>query len=119
MHTPNSQGGAWLNCINHDVPIDPACGSGSLLIRVLAEVPNGREISGYVQEKESFTASLAKMNAVLHNRATVKIIVVNIFSEPLFLNDSDNSELERFDYIVANPPFSLKSWSDGGDLLKI
>ena len=53
-----------LNCITFGTAIDPACGSGSLLIRALAEVPF--EISGYGQEKESSTAGLAKMNAVLH-----------------------------------------------------
>lgn len=50
-------------CTDHDATVcDPACGSGSLLIRALAEVPF--EISGYGQEKESSTAGLAKMNAV-------------------------------------------------------
>ena len=90
---------------------DPACGSGSLLIRALAEAPF--EISGYGQEKEGSTAGLAKMNAVLHNKATVRIMTGNTFSDPLFLKKEDSSELERFDYIVANPPFSLKNWSDG------
>jgi len=37
----------------------------------------------------------------------------NTFSDPQFLKADDASELERFDYIVANPPFSLKNWSDG------
>lgn len=99
-------------CTNHDATVcDPACGSGSLLIRALAEVPF--EISGYGQEKESSTAGLAKMNAVLHNKATIKIMAGNTFSDPQFISKDDSSELERFDYIVANPPFSLKNWSDG------
>ena len=99
-------------CTDHDATIcDPACGSGSLLIRALEEAPF--EISGYGQEKESATAGLAKMNAVLHNKATVKIMAGNTFSDPQFTKAEDASELERFDYIVANPPFSLKNWSDG------
>lgn len=98
-------------CIKISRNIDPACGSGSLLIRALAEVPF--EISGYGQEKESSTAGLAKMNAVLHNKATIKIMAGNTFSDPQFIKNEDSSELERFDYIVANPPFSLKNWSDG------
>lgn len=99
-------------CTNHDATVcDPACGSGSLLIRALAEAPF--EISGYGQEKEVATAGLAKMNAVLHNKATVKIMPGNTFSDPQFTKAEDASELERFDYIVANPPFSLKNWSDG------
>ena len=57
------------------------------------------------QEKESSTAGLAKMNAVLHNKATIKIMAGNTFSDPQFIKNEDSSELERFDYIVANPPF--------------
>lgn len=99
-------------CTNHDATVcDPACGSGSLLIRALAEAPF--EISGYGQEKESSTAGLAKMNAVLHNKATINIMAGNTFSDPQFIRKDDSSKLERFDYIVANPPFSLKNWSDG------
>lgn len=99
-------------CADHNATVcDPACGSGSLLIRAVAEAPF--EISGYGQEKEGSTAGLAKMNAVLHNKATIKIMAGNTFSDPQFIKADDPSELERFDYIVANPPFSLKNWSDG------
>ena len=99
-------------CSDHDATVcDPACGSGSLLIRALEEAPF--EISGYGQEKDSSTAGLAKMNAVLHNKATIKIMAGNTFSDPQFKKAEDASELERFDYIVANTPFSLKNWADG------
>lgn len=99
-------------CTDHDATVcDPACGSGSLLIRALAEAPF--EISGYGQEKDGSTAGLAKMNAVLHNKATIRIMAGNTFSDPQFMKSDNPSELERFDYIVANPPFSLKNWSDG------
>lgn len=99
-------------CSDHDATVcDPACGSGSLLIRALEEAPF--EISDYGQEKDSSTAGLAKMNAVLHNKATIKIMAGNTFSDPQFKKAEDASELERFDYIVANPPFSLKNWADG------
>ena len=99
-------------CSDHDATVcDPACGSGSLLIRALEEAPF--EISGYGQEKDSSTAGLAKMNAVLHKKATIKIMAGNTFSDPQFKKAEDASELERFDYIVANPPFSLKNWADG------
>jgi len=91
---------------------DPACGSGSLLIRALNEAPV--RLSGYGQEKDTTTAGLAKMNTVLHNRADAQIVSGNTFSEPKYFEDgSDETVLRRFDYIVANPPFSLKNWSDG------
>ena len=41
------------------------------------------------------------MNAVLHNKATIKIMAGNTFSDPQFIKNEDVSELERFDYIVA------------------
>lgn len=90
---------------------DPACGSGSLLIRALNEAPI--DLSGYGQEKDTTTAGLAIMNVVLHNKvATIK--AGNTFSDPqYFENGSDETVLRRFDYIVANPPFSIKNWTDG------
>lgn len=90
---------------------DPACGSGSLLIRAIAEAPF--EIAGYGQEKDGSTAGLAKMNAVLHDKASIIIKSGNTFSDPQFLKEDDDSELKRFDYVVANPPFSMKNWTAG------
>lgn len=91
---------------------DPACGSGSLLIRAADEAPF--EIAIYGQEKEVTTAGLAKMNLVLHNKATGEIKSGNTFSAPQYFEPgSDNEVLKRFDFVVANPPFSLKNWTDG------
>lgn len=90
---------------------DPACGSGSLLIRAVDVAPF--LILGCGQEKESTTAGLAKMSAVLHRKAEITIKSGNTFSNPQYLDKKDNSVLERFDYIVANPPFSMKNWTDG------
>lgn len=90
---------------------DPACGSGSLLIRAVDAAPF--LILGCGQEKESTTAGLAKMSAVLHRKAEITIKSGNTFSNPQYLDKKDNSVLERFDYIVANPPFSMKNWTDG------
>ncbi len=94
---------------NHDATIyDPACGSGSLLIRAADEAPF--DIAIYGQEKETTTAGLAKMNLVLHNKAAGVIKSGNTFSNPQYL---EKDSLKRFDFIVANPPFSLKNWTDG------
>ena len=99
-------------CIKDYVFIDPACGSGSLLIRAADEAPF--EIAIWGQEKEVTTAGLAKMNLVLHNKAAGEIRAGNTFSAPrYFEEDSDDEVLKRFDFAVANPPFSLKNWTDG------
>lgn len=94
---------------DHNTTIyDPACGSGSLLIRAADEAPF--EIAIYGQEKETTTAGLAKMNLVLHNKASGEIHAGNTFSSPHYF---DGDALKRFDFIVANPPFALKNWMDG------
>ena len=90
---------------------DPACGSGSLLIRAADEAQI--EVAPYGQEKDTTTAGLAKMNLVLHNKATGEIYPGNTFSDPHYVDEKDPSVLKRFDFIVANPPFSLKNWTDG------
>ena len=90
---------------------DPACGSGSLLIRAADEAPI--DVAIYGQEKEITTAGLARMNLVLHNKATGEIYAGNTFSDPHYKDDKDDSVLRRFDFAVANPPFSLKNWMDG------
>lgn len=91
---------------------DPACGSGSLLIRAADEAPF--EIAIYGQEKETTTAGLAKMNLVLHNKAAGEIKAANTFSDPQYFEEKSNNQvLKRFDFAVVNPPFSLKNWKDG------
>ncbi|MDR1971197.1 MAG: type I restriction-modification system subunit M, partial [Treponema sp.] len=92
---------------------DPACGSGSLLIRAAGEAPF--EVAIYGQEKDIATAGLAKMNLVLHNKATGEIAGnYSTFSDPQYFEDDDEkTTLRRFDFIVANPPFSTKNWTDG------
>ncbi|UOF91946.1 type I restriction-modification system subunit M [Fodinisporobacter ferrooxydans] len=92
---------------------DPACGSGSLLIRAADEAPF--EVAIYGQEKDIATAGLAKMNLVLHNKAAGEIAGnYSTFSDPQFFEDDDEkTTLRRFDYVVANPPFSTKNWTDG------
>ncbi|WP_462267733.1 type I restriction-modification system subunit M [Mucilaginibacter sp.] len=87
---------------------DPTCGSGSLLLKVMHEA--GKNIELYGQEKETATANLALMNMILHGAETAKIIADNTLSKPAYLQ---NGELQRFDYIVANPPFSLSNWGNG------
>lgn len=94
---------------------DPAAGSGSLLIRAADEAPvneNGDSIvTIFGQEKDHATAGLAKMNLILHQKGTGEIKGGNTLVDPAFTDDF--GELKKFDFIVMNPPFSDKSWSDG------
>lgn len=84
---------------------DPTCGSGSLLLRALAETPRGVSLRG--QEKDSTTASLAKLNMLLHGIVNAQIKVGDTLNNPQFLSAGT---IETFDVCVANPPFSQKNW---------
>ena len=84
---------------------DPTCGSGSLLLRAICETPDGATIYG--QEKDNATIGLAKMNMILHNEIYADIKQGDTINDPQF---KDGDQLKTFDYVVANPPFSTKSW---------
>ncbi len=88
---------------------DPTCGSGSLLLKAVSEAPRGLTIYG--QEKDVSTVALAKMNMILHNNEIADIRQGDTITSPDFKNQ--NGGLKTFDFAVANPPFSTKSWSNG------
>ena len=87
---------------------DPTCGSGSLLLKVAAEA--GKRITLEGQEKDVTTAGLARMNMILHDFPTANIISADTLHDPKF---KDGEQLRTYEYVVANPPFSDKTWSTG------
>ena len=95
---------------NSETIYDPTCGSGSLLLKAVDETPY--ELSIYGQEMDNTTRALAVMNMWLHGRPDSDVKQGNTLSNPLFL-DEKTGKLKTFDYCVANPPFSNKSWSNG------
>ncbi len=94
---------------------DPTCGSGSLLLKAHDEAKSatGRDLSVYGQENDNATYALARMNLFLHDCPTHEIWKDNTLAAPHF-TEKDGT-LKRFDFVVANPPFSTKSWSNGFD----
>jgi type I restriction enzyme M protein len=89
---------------------DPTCGSGSLLLKVGDDATT--KVTLYGQEKDAATSALARMNMFLHNNPTALIVQGNTLADPKF---KDGSALKTFDFVVANPPFSDKRWSNGVD----
>jgi type I restriction enzyme M protein len=87
---------------------DPTCGSGSLLLKVAAQA--GKHITLEGQEMDVTTAGLARMNMILHDFPTASILTGNTLSDPKF---KDGPQLRTYDYVVANPPFSVKTWTVG------
>jgi type I restriction enzyme M protein len=94
---------------------DPACGSGSLLIRVAKEIrePDGSPSNNFQlngQESNGSTWALCRMNMFLHGMDAARIEWCDTISNPKLIADD---KLMRFDVVVANPPFSLDKWGAG------
>ena len=92
---------------------DPTCGSGSLLLKAHdeAKAATGLDLAIYGQEMDNATSALAKMNMILHDCPTAEIWKDNTLAAPYFKDPL--GLLKLFDFIVANPPFSTKAWSNG------
>ena len=94
---------------------DPACGSGSLLIRAAEYVADAEDkehasqanVQLFGQEATNQTQALARMNMFLHGLDGARIEWGDTLTNPKFLADD---ALMRFDRVIANPPFSLKQW---------
>jgi type I restriction enzyme M protein len=85
---------------------DPACGSGSLLIKVAREV-GSNNFSLYGQENNGSTWALARMNMFLHEMDNADIEWGDTLNNPRLL---EGDQLMKFHIVVANPPFSLDKW---------
>jgi len=91
---------------------DPACGSGSLLIRVAKEVHNddgtpSKNFSLFGQESNGSTWALCRMNMFLHEQDAARIEWCDTITNPKLVEDDS---LMKFNVVVANPPFSLDKW---------
>lgn len=90
---------------------DPACGSGSLLMkcgrRVVAK-HGSKKYALFGQESIGSTWALAKMNMFLHGEDNHRIEWGDTIRNPKLLNEEGG--LKHFDIVVANPPFSLDKW---------
>lgn len=85
---------------------DPACGSGSLLIKCGQQV-GSKDFSLWGQENIGATWALAKMNMFLHGMDNARIEWGDTIRNPKLLSDD---RLMKFEVVVANPPFSLDKW---------
>lgn len=95
----------------NDTICDPACGSGSLLMKCGRKVVANhgeKKYALYGQEAIGSTWSLAKMNMFLHGEDNHKIEWGDTIRNPKLLDK--NGDLMLFDIVTANPPFSLEKW---------
>jgi len=91
---------------------DPACGSGGMLVEAANEVIEAggslRQMRFFAEEVNLTTAAIARMNLYLHDIEDAKVLRGDTLRDPKFRDSKGH--LERFDVVIANPPFSLKNW---------
>ena len=119
FYTPKEVGWLMARLINpkpHTTIYDPACGSGGLLIkpRLLFKETHPEQQGAapqiYGQELTATTYAMAKMNAFLHDFIGADLHIGDTFRNPAFV--ADDSGLQRFDYVLANPMWNQKEYNE-------
>jgi type I restriction enzyme M protein len=91
---------------------DPTCGSAGMLISAVAHLKEQekewRNVKIYGQEINVLTSAIARMNLFLHGVKDFQIVNDDTLIAPAFI---ENGQLQRFDMIVANPPYSINQWN--------
>ena len=91
---------------------DPTCGSGGMLLSCIAHLRNRnmewRNVKLYGQERNLMTSSIARMNCFLHGIEDFRIERGDTLAEPKLV---EGDRLQRFDVVLANPPYSIKQWN--------
>lgn len=118
FYTPRSVVRLMVNILNPqegETVYDPACGTGGMLLGAVTHVKekggDPRTFYGklYGQEKNLTTASVARMNLLLHGIEDFAIERGDTLRSPVF-TDPSTGGLATFDCVIANPPFSLEQW---------
>ncbi len=91
---------------------DPTCGSGGMLLscvnKLKADGKEYRSLKLFGQELNLMTSAIARMNMFLHGIEDFKIVRGDTLKHPAFL---EKDKLKQFNIILANPPYSIKSWN--------
>ena len=91
---------------------DPTVGTGGMPLSALAEVKrrggDARTLGLHGQELIHITAAIGRMNLVLHGVEDFQIVAGNTFSDPALV---EHDSLMTFDVVLANPPYSIKTWN--------
>ena len=90
---------------------DPTCGSAGMLISCIAYLKEHglewRNLKVYGQEINQLTSAIGRMNLFLHGVQTFEIINDDTLVNPGFIV---NGQLQKFDVVLANPPYSISQW---------
>ena len=88
---------------------DPACGTGGMLIEAIRNMDDQKASYGkiYGQEKNLSTSAIARMNLFLHGAREFKVVQGDTLRDPKFIH---HGAIQKFDCVLANPPFGLSKW---------
>lgn len=93
---------------------DPTCGSAGMLISCIAHLKDQgkewRNLRVYGQEINQLTSAIGRMNLFLHGIEDFHIVNDDTLKSPAFIQ---NGQLQKFDLVLANPPYSIKQWDRG------
>lgn len=93
---------------------DPTCGSGGMLLEAVHHLErqgkNPKSLSLFGQEKNLNTWAISQMNLFLHDIDDASIARGDTLLNPKHVIDEGSKAIRTFDRVLANPPFSLKSW---------
>ena len=91
---------------------DPTCGSAGMLISAIAHLKKQnkewRNVSLYGQEVNALTSAIGRMNLFLHGIEDFQIVNGDTLANPAFI---DKGKLQRFNVVLANPPYSISEWN--------
>lgn len=91
---------------------DPTCGSAGMLISAVAYLKSQkkewRNLKIYGQELNYLTSAIGKMNLFLHGVKDFNIANEDTLTNPAFI---EKGQLQQFDLVLANPPYSIKQWN--------
>jgi type I restriction enzyme M protein len=91
---------------------DPTCGSGGMLLSCITHLRRHRKewrnVKLFGQERNLMTSSIARMNCFLHGIEDFRIERGDTLAEPKLV---EGDHLQRFDVVLANPPYSIKQWN--------
>jgi len=94
---------------------DPTCGSGGLLLNCAMMLKDAgkeyRTLRLYGQEINLITSAIARMNMLLHGFEEFNIERGDTLKDPRFM---EFDQLKKFNIVLANPPYSIKSWDQKG-----
>jgi len=90
---------------------DPTCGSAGMLISCIAYLKKQgkewRNMKVFGQEINQLTSAIGRMNLFLHGVQDFQVVNDDTLKNPAFV---EHGELQKFDIVLANPPYSIKQW---------